>query len=170
MIEQSGTFFRKTVGNITVPTWKTKLLVWMMPAMFLAVALMFLLSSFMWVLNATETTGTVTDVYEWAADETVENGLVLYGPEFEYVWTDGSLTKGALGLSSPDYNFEIGSQHRILFDPEVKGNVRFSGFMFNYLLGTIILSVAAMFGLISLVLWFWIKSIARKRDEKEAQI
>lgn len=168
MIEQSGTFFRKTVGNITVPTWKTKLLVWMMPVMFLLVALILLFSSFMWVINASETTGTVTEVFEWQADNAVENGLVLYGPVFEYQWSDGSLTTGALGLSSPEYNFEIGSEHSILFDPLIKGNVRLPGFMFNYLLGAIIMSVAAMFGLISLVLWLWVKSIARKRDQKEA--
>jgi len=159
-------FFRKTVGGITVPTWRTKVLVWVMPVLFLAAGLLWLAASFFWILSAEETIGKVTQVYKWEADNAIEAGETLYGPVFSYVWTDGNETTASLGMSSPDFNFEIGSTHTILFDPNQRGNVRFPGFRFNYLGATVILAIGTMFTLVSLVLWAWVKAIARKRDLK----
>ncbi len=164
MTPASGFFFRKTVGNTTVPTWRTKLLVWMMPILFLGAGMGWLVSSYLWVANATETTGIVTNVIAQTAADSAD---IFYNPEFSYTWTDGTETKGALGLASPEFNFEIGSEHSILFDPAVKGNVRFSGFSFNYFGPFVIFAISGMFALISLVLWIWIKAIARKRDLKK---
>jgi len=158
------TFFRKTVGNVTVPTWRTKVLVWLLPTLTIAAGLFWAFSSFMWLSNAVETTGTVTKIYQWEED----GAPTLYGPEFSYTWSDGQQTIGTLGLSSPDFNFEIGSEHTVLYDPAQKGMLRFPDFAFNYLGPLIIIAIGAMFALISLVLWLWVKAIARKRDEKEA--
>ena len=167
MTPASGFFFRKTVGDVTVPTWRTKVLVWMMPILFLGAGLGWLVSSFMWVSNAQETIGTVTQVYEQGTNTATDGNDVYFNPEFSYTWTDGSQTIGALGLSSPEFNFEIGSEHTILFDPSQKGNVRFPGFSFNYFGAIVILAISAMFALISLVLWISVKNIARKRDHKK---
>ena len=163
-MQARGFFFRKTVGDVTVPTWRTKLLVWMMPILFLGAGMGWLVSSYLWVANATETTGTVTKVYAQKASNSADT---FHNPEFSYAWTDGSQTIGALGLASPEFNFEIGSEHTILFDPAIKGNVRFPGFTFNYFGPTVVLAISAMFALISLVLWAGVKAIARKRDLKK---
>jgi len=167
MSPTDGFLFRKTVGDVTVPTWRAKLLVWMMPILFLGLGLGWLVSSYMWVSNAKETIGTVTQVYEQGTNTATDGTDVFFNPEFSYAWTDGSQTIGVLGLSSPEFNFEIGSEHAILFDPSQKGNVRFPGFAFNYFGAIVILAISAMFALISLVLWIWVKNIARKRDLKK---
>lgn len=161
-------FFRKTVGNVTVPTWRMKVLVWVLPTLFVAAGLLWIGSNFVWMLGAVETEGTVTKVYTWEAENAVEAGSTLYGPVFAYTWTDGSETEGALGMSSPEYNFEIGSRHSIMYNPTTKGNVRFAGFSFNYFGGVLILAIGLVFSLASLALWIWVKALARKRDQKEA--
>ncbi len=160
MTSPNGFFFRRTVGNTTVPTLNLKMLVWIMPIIFLGTGIVWLISGYLWVSNATEAIGTVTKISTFVT----ESEQTLFIPEFSYTWTDGSQTLGALGLASPDFNLEIGSQHNILFDPEVKRTVRFPGIAFNYFGAIVILIIGAMFTLISLVLWLWVKAIARKRD------
>ncbi len=163
MTPASGFFFRKTVGDVTVPTWRTKLLVWLLPMLTIGAGLLWAISSFMWLNNAVETTGTVTKVYTWEQ----EGGPTLYGPEFSYMWTDGTETIGTLGIASPEFNFEIGSEHTVLYDPAQKGMLRFPDFAFNYFGPVVIIAFGAMFALISLVLWIWVKAIARNRDLKK---
>ncbi len=165
MSAANGFFFRKTVGDTSVPTWRAKVLIWTMPAVFLGAGIIWLISSYLWVANAQETIGTVSKINSQTTAST-DGPLTLYNPEFLYIWTDGSQIQAALGLASPEFNFDIGSEHSILFDPETKGNVRFPGFAFNYFGAIVLLTIGAMFTLISLVLWLWIKAIARKRDLK----
>ena len=167
MTSASGFFFRKTVGNNTVPTWGTKGLVWVMPVLFITAGLFWLATSYSWVSGATETLGTVTKVSSQGIEAASDGQETHFSPEFSYVWTDGSEAIGTLGVSSPAFNFEPGSTYTILFNPSVKGNVRFPGFAFNYLGASVILAIGAMFTLISLVLWLWVKAIARNRDQKE---
>lgn len=163
MTQPNGFFFRKTVGNVTVPTWSAKVLIWTMPILFLGAGLAWFVSSYLWVANAEETIGIVSKINSQAIDDT----QVLFNPEYSYAWTDGSQTLGALALASPEFNFEIGTEHSILFDPSQKSDVRFPGFVFNYYGAIVILSIGTMFALISLLLWVWIKSIARKHDLKK---
>lgn len=167
MTRPNSFFFHKTIAGITVPTWPAKLLVWGMPALFMGAGLGWLVSSYYWVANAQETTGTVVSVGTQTVDTANKGTETYYIPKLSYTWADGSQTTGTLGLSSPKFNFDIGSEHSILFDPSKKGNVRFPGFAFNYFGAVAILAIGAMFSLISLVLWFWIKAIARKRDLKK---
>jgi len=166
MSKADGFFFRKTVGDVSVPTWRAKVLVWAMPVVFLAAGVAWLFTSYLWVANATETIGTVTKVNSQTS-ETPDGPLTLFNPEFSFIWADGSQSNAPLGLASPDFNFEIGSQHTILFDPTKKDTVRFPGFAFNFFGSIVILTIGAMFTLISLMLWFWIKALARKRDLKK---
>ncbi len=161
------TFFVKGPSGVTVPSFRTRVVVWLLPVLTIAAGLFWALSSFAWVLNAVETEGVVTEVYQYEVENAAEPGTVLYAPVFSYTWSDGSQTTGALGLSGPDFNFEIGSVHTILYDPSLKGNVRFPGFLFNYFGALIVLAIGAMFGLISLMLWIWVKALARKYDKKE---
>jgi len=163
MSKPDGFFFRRTVGNVTVPTFNMKMLVWMMPMIFIGTGLMWFISGYLWVSSAAEAIGTVTKISTFVT----ESGQTLFNPEFSYTWTDGSQTVGALGLASPDFNLEIGSQHNILYDPTVKATVRFPGVVFNYFGAIVILVLGAMFTLISLALWLWVKAIARKRDLKK---
>jgi len=167
MSQISGFFFRKTVGDVTVPTWRAKLLVWMMPILFLGAGLSWLILSFIWVSNAEETIGTVTGVSSYGTNTTVDGNDVFFLPEFSYIWTDGTETIGKLAHASSAFNFERGTERTILFDPSIKGNVRFPSFDFNYFEPSLIIAISAMFALISLVLWVWVKAIARKRDLKK---
>ena len=163
----AGIFFTfNSVGKI-VPELRTRILVWVTPFLFLAAAIIWFAVNFMWIISAEETTGVVSNVYEWEAENVVEAGETLYGPVFDYTWSDGTETSASLFMSGTEYNFEIGSEHTILYNPEIKENVRFPGFEFNYLAPSTIFALGALFSLISLVLWIWLKSIARKLDEKE---
>lgn len=165
-MQDSGFFFYKTVGGSAAPTWRTKLLVWAMPSLIISWGLFLAFSSFVWVSNAVETTGTVTSVIS-KFNEPANGTAPLYSPVFSYTKTDGTQATAALGLASPEFNFEIGSEHTILYNPAKKGDIRFPGFTFAYFGAVIILSIGAMFALISLVLWIWVKTIARKRDLKK---
>ncbi|MCF6272835.1 MAG: DUF3592 domain-containing protein [Rhodobacteraceae bacterium] len=166
MKQESGFFFYKTAGGTTAPTWRAKMLIWTMPIVFLGAGLVWLFTSYLWVANATETIGTVTKINPQIT-ETADGPQTLFNPEFSFTWTDGTQTNAPLGLASPEFDFEIGTELTILFDPSQKDNVRFTGFVFNYFGAIIILTIGAMFALISLVLWFWIKAIAHKRDLKK---
>ncbi len=166
MKKPNGFLFRRTVGNTTAPTWRAKVLIWTLPSLFMAAGIAWLVSSYLWVANAEETIGMVTKVNSHTT-ETADGPQTLFKPEFSYIWTDGAQTTAALGLAAPDFNFEIGSEYTILFDPSRKGKVRFPGFVFNHFGAIVILSIGAMFTLLSLFLWFWIKAIARKHDLKK---
>jgi len=163
----AGLFYARTKAGKTVPARHTLVLVWIAPFLFAAAGLLWLATSFYWVLGAEETTGTVRNINTWEGEIAGDPGQTLYAPVFGYIWSDGSETEASIARLSPDYNFEIGSTHRILFDPKVKGAVRFPGFRFNYLGPVIILAIGAMFSLVSLVLWIWLKAMARARDKKE---
>lgn len=156
----NSVFFVKSETGKTAPSWLTKLLVWMTPALFVSGGAFLLFSSFIWVVNAQQTTGTVTSISQIET----ENGVMLYSPTFSYVLPDGAETTGRLGIFGPQFNLAIGTEQIILYDPALNGNVRFPGFTFNYVLASVILSIGVMFALISAVLWAWVKSLARKRD------
>lgn len=166
MTRPNGFFFCKTVGDASVPTWRAKVLIWTMPIFFIGAGMVWLFTSYLWVANAKETIGTVTKINSQIT-ETADGAQTLYNPVFYYKWSDGTEISAPLGLASPEFNFEIGSEHTILFDPSQKDNVRFPGFAFNYFGAIVILTIGAMFTLISLVLWVWIKAIGRKRDLKK---
>jgi len=163
----AGIFFTFNDTAKIVPAFRTRILVWVAPVLFLAAGLMWFAVSFMWVFGSIETTGIVNNVYEWEAENAIEAGETLYSSVFSYTWTDGLETSASLFMSGTEFNFEIGSEHTILYNPNVKENVRFPGFEFNYLAPSVIFAIGIMFSLISLVLWIWLKSIARKLDEKE---
>lgn len=164
MSKNRGFFFRKSASGQTVPTWGTKLLIWIMPVLFLGAGMGWLASSHSWVANARAAEAVVTAV---ATMDTAGNDPVYYIPEFEFALEDGSKATAKLGLASPDFNFEIGSKHEILYDPVAGGPVRFPGFAFNYFGATLVLAMSAMFALVSLVLWLWVKAIAQKLDQEK---
>ncbi|MBL1437424.1 MAG: DUF3592 domain-containing protein [Rhodobacteraceae bacterium] len=164
MTQPNGFFFRKTVGNTTVPTWRTKVLVWGMPIVFILAGIVLLASSFMWMNSAQEATGTVVRVTQY--DDSF-SGDTLYLPVFSYIWSDGTLAESSLAAPSPALKYEIGDMHTILFNSERKEEIRISDTLSQYLIGLIILAIGAMFSLVSLFLWFGAKTIARKRDLKK---
>ena len=166
MTATNGFFFRKTVGNTTVPTINLKVLVWMMPVIFLGIGLSWLVSGMFWVSNATQAEGRVERVETFIT----ESGQTLYIPEFSYTLADGSAALSPLALAAPEFNFEIGSTHTILYDQTQGGPVRFTGTAFNHFGAIALLLIGSIFAIISLVLWLWVKAIARKRDQKEASL
>ncbi len=160
---KSTIFFRKTVGDITVPSWQTKMLVWTMPLLFVLTGFVLLASSFIWVNSATKTAGTVVTVNEYTDSF---SGNKIYLPTFSYTWTDGTQVQANLTAPHPALIFEIGDTHTILFNPNRHETIRLPDFASHYMIGLVVVAIGVMFMVISLMLWVAVKSIARKQDKQ----
>ncbi len=68
--------------------------------------------------------------------------FVTYSPVFRYEFTDGSLTEASTGQSSPNWNFEVGSIHEILYRPDRKADVKLDSFEAIWALPSIIAGIA----------------------------
>ncbi len=162
-----GLFFRK-VGAKTRPSWFVKVLVWTLPALFILTTITLAYGTWSWTSGAVKTTGTVVSIEPVYEDR--EAGTVLEGyylPRFSYVNSDGETVEALLSVAGEAFDFEIGSEHPIYYDPVAGGNVRLTSFIYNYTFALAAAVMAAMSTLIAFFLWVWIKSIGQKRDEKE---
>ena len=70
-----------------------------------------------------ETTGTVVRVYEWDSENPLDEGPKVYGPVFRYTWTDGTQTEATAGVSSSLWNFPVGTEIAIRYDPDSKDDI-----------------------------------------------
>jgi len=147
-------------------SWRLWVLVWVAPALFTLAAL-FLAFDTLRVQSGTEvTTGTVVEVYEWDNDapQIFYPGDRVYGPVFEYQWTDGSRTRASTGASHTGWNFPVGTEMPIRYWPDRKADVTIVGPMEWYLARTIGLIAAVTFLpalLVTLLLWRWKRRGAR---------
>ena len=144
--------------------WRTWVLIWVAPVLFVAASLMM----FAWEgyrhLATTPTTGEVVQVYEWEGTSPFDRGVALYGPVFRYTWVDGQPTEATSGMSHPDFNFPIGSVHEIRYFPDAKRNVVLPG-IHNWMAPAIILGIGAV--LLIPALWgtFRLKRWQRKGSQ-----
>jgi hypothetical protein len=131
--------------------WRVPFFIWLVPVLF-AVAAVLLAAQTLWRQSVTvPTTGEVVRVYDWDGD---------YGPVYRYTWTDGTETEATAGVSSPNWNFPIGSTHPIRYFPGEKRDVVLEG-PHNWFVAGVIGAIALGLGLISLYaqlrLWRWLR-------------
>lgn len=108
-------------------SWRPWVLIWVIPVLFLGAAALFVAEATWKLMATTPTTGTVVQVYAWPGETIFDRGVTNYGPVFEYAWSDGEMTRAGVGNSHPDWNFEVGSRHQILYFPGSKKNVVLPG-------------------------------------------
>lgn len=101
-----------------------------LPWIFVAAGGWLLWSAHKFMGRAVKAKGTVLTVSRHVSTRTSNGGSrrsVTYKPTFEYTDPAGQTRRAETFLSSSGYNFEIGSQHEILIDPN-GGSVRMPGF------------------------------------------
>ncbi|RMF33944.1 MAG: DUF3592 domain-containing protein [Alphaproteobacteria bacterium] len=109
-------------------SWRMWVLVFVAPVLMLAAAAFFALQSLIVVSSYQRTEGEVVRVYDWEGWNPLDGETRDYSPVFRYEFAPGDMTEASTGQSSPNWNFEIGSRHTILFDPAQKTDVKLPGF------------------------------------------
>jgi hypothetical protein len=116
-------------------------LIFLLPAGFLC-ATVWLTFSSLWIdATATRTTGEVVRVYKWQDWNPWDGETTVYSPVFRYKFTDDSMTEASAGQSSPNWNYEVGSTHKILYFPRRKGDVILDNFEAMWALPLAILGI-----------------------------
>lgn len=156
---EKGYYFLRILPDGTrLVSRRVWILIWVTPVLFLAAALLMFGYEGWRHIASVPTTGEVVKVYEWEGETIFDKGKPLYGPVFRYTWSDGQPTEATSGMSSPDFNFPIGSDHDIRYFPEKKRNIVLPG-MHNWLAPLIILgigvamSIPALWGTARLRRW-----------------
>lgn len=130
-------FWHTTPDGRREISWRTWLLVWILPGLLLLAAVVMLGWESYRHLATVPTTGEVVRVYAWEGETMFDRGDTNYGPVFRYTWTDGTETEASVGMSHKDWNFEIGSVHPIRYFAGSKTNVVLPGAV-NFYAGLIV--------------------------------
>ncbi len=151
-------FWRETEKGERQISWRTWVLVWVLPGLMLAAAVLMLGLESYRHLATVPTQGTVVRVYAWEGETVFDRGVTNYGPVFRYVWADGTETEASVGMSHPDWDFEIGSVRQIRYFPSVRTNVVLPGledFMAGLIVGALglVCLVPALFATLRLRRW-----------------
>ena len=104
-------------------SWRTWVLVWVVPACFAIGAVWFSLITLYQQSAMTVTEGEVVKVYEWDSENPLDEGPKVYSPLWRYTWSDGSQTEATAGVSSSLWNFPIGTKRMIRYWPDRKDDV-----------------------------------------------
>ncbi len=132
--------------------WRVWFLIWLTPAAFLIATVLFVMVSLFQMATFTRTEAVVERVYSWEGDTPFDRGVEQYSPVMCYTWTDGTGTCATPGMRHRDWNFEVGSTHEILFNPNRKANVVIPGFSQQWGLQTALAVITLVFGLVALYL------------------
>ena len=108
-------------------SWRTWLLIWIAPGLFLLAAAGMLGLAAYGAVASVPGKGEVVRVYSWPGETMFDRGQTNYSPVFRYIWSDGAHTEASTGMSHPNWNFAIGSQHDIRYFPSRKANVILPG-------------------------------------------
>ncbi|MDF0602363.1 hypothetical protein P1J78_16615 [Psychromarinibacter sp. C21-152] len=130
-------FWREHPDGRREVSWRTWVLIWLLPVLFLGAAVLMLAWEGYRHLATVPAQGEVVRVYAWEGDTIFDRGMANYGPVFRYTWSDGQETEASVGMSHPDWNFEIGSVREIRYFPDRKTNVVLPGAV-NFYAGLII--------------------------------
>lgn len=122
-------------------------LIFLLPAGFFCAAILLTCSSLLTIATSERTAGEVVRVYKWEDWNPWDGDTIVYSPVFRYKFTDGSLTEASTGQSSPNWNYDVGSTHEILYVPGRKGDVKLDNFETLWALPLTILGI----GLVSLL-------------------
>ena len=158
-MSSSARYFVRTLpdGRRQV-SWRVWVLVWVMPVLFLAAALLLTLDAAYKLYATRPAIGEVVRVYSWPGETIFDRGRTNYSPVFRYQWSGNEMTEASSGASHPDWNFAIGSTHEIRYFPSVKTDVVIPGphnwFVARVIgaIGLVLLMPAAM---VSLALRRW---------------
>jgi hypothetical protein len=132
-------------------SWRMWFLIFLLPISFFCASAFLVTTALIFVANAERTTGEVTRIYEWEDTTPWSASKMTYSPVFRYEFPDGSLTEASTGQSSPNWNFEVGSIHEILYLPDRKANVKLDRFEALWALPSIVTGIAAAFLLPSIL-------------------
>lgn len=137
-------YFRRVLPDGTrLISWRTWVLIWVTPALFVAAALLMFGVEGWRHAASVPAKGKVVRVYAWRGGTIFDRGQTNYGPVFRYTWTDGQPTEATSGLSHPDFDFDIGSVHDIRYFPNAKRNIVLPG-IHNWTAPSIILGIGAL--------------------------
>ena len=146
-------------------------LIWVTPVVFAAAVVYLALEALYYQSAYEETTGTVVRVYEWESENFLDEGPKIYSPVFRYTWTDGKPTEASTGNSSSLWNFPIGSEHKIRFDPNQKNDVKLIGpseWLVARVIGILTIITAALALLGTFILRAWIRRGKPSTSEEPA--
>ena len=155
--------YEETAAGERIVSWRVWLLIWLVPALFGVTALGLAAGAAYRQATTVPGEGEVVRVYAWEGETPFDRGVTNYGPVFRYEFKPGEMAEASTGMSSPDWNFEVGSRHAIRFNPKRKGNVMVPG-RHNW-------AVAGVIGLIALVtaLPAWWGHVRVRRWQREAR-
>jgi hypothetical protein len=129
--------------------WRVWFLLWLLPGLFALAAAWFALVSSLQGSSYVATQAVVSQVYVSEGSTPFDRGVMQYAPLLCYQWTDGTETCATPGQSHRDWNFEVGSRHEILYDPQTKRDVRLPGFANMWALPVVLCAIALGTGLIA---------------------
>lgn len=120
-------FLKEYPDGQRVVSWRSWVLVWLLPGLFLLAAAALVGEAVYARLATVPARGEVVRVYAWPGETWFDRGVTNYAPVLRYEWSDGSLTEASAGNSHPDWNFPVGSQHDIRYFPGAKTDVVLPG-------------------------------------------
>lgn len=121
-------FVRTLPDGRRLVSWRVWLLIFLLPGLFLGAAAFLAFESITIVSKYQRTEGEVVRVYSWPGYNPWDGDTTDFSPVFRYEFRPGEVTQASTGQSSPNWNYEIGSRHEILFDPQAKRDVKQDNF------------------------------------------
>lgn len=143
-MEQGNVFVTTGPDGIRRPSTGVKVLVFMVPCMFLALGAALAFVSYTFVSSAVSAQASVVT---YAA---LPGGG--YTPFLEFT-TDGGVVSTELGGAIDEATLPTGSDVLILYDPEMPANVRLTGFTYNYGFALMVIGIGAVLFLVAWLGW-----------------
>lgn len=139
--------FEETAAGARVVSWRVWLFIWLVPGLF-GLAALLLAGETAWRLQGrVEVVGEVVRVYAFEGETLFDRGTVNYSPVFRYDFATGDapgdITEASTGMSHKDWNFPIGAEMPIRFNPTYKTDVTLPG-PHNWVVAWIIGLIAAV--------------------------
>jgi Protein of unknown function (DUF3592) len=151
-------YFTKTLPDgRRLVSWRTWLLIFLLPGLFLSAAWILSMESISIVSNYQRTTGEVVRVYDWEGYNPWDGETTDYSPVFRYAFRPGEMTEASTGQSSPNWNYALGSRHEILFDPTAKNDVKQDNFEQLWAVPAIIGAMGAVLLIPALIAAFFLR-------------
>ena len=117
--------------------------------------------------SAITTSGIVTHVTTKTSRNSTNNSTsTTYQPTVSYIDQSGATHSAQTFLSSSGYNFPLGSEIEIMYDPEDTGQIRINSWFALWGFGFVFLAVGLITTVISLVVW----RVAKRRAAGHAPL
>lgn len=143
-MEQDSVFVTTGPDGVRRPSAGVRVLVFMVPCMFLALGMALAFVSYTFVSNAVTAEASVVT---YAA---LPGGG--YTPFLEFT-TDGGVVSTELGSPIDEASLPTGSDIPVLYDPEMPANVRLTGFTYNYGFALMVIGIGVVLFLVAWLGW-----------------